>query len=91
MNKGDLIKSIADKAGLTKAQATDAFNAVVEGVSETLKSGDKVTLIGFGTFSVSSRPERSGRNPSTGATIKIAAKKQVKFKPGKELDDAVNA
>jgi DNA-binding protein HU-beta len=91
MNKGDLIKSIADQAGINKNQATDALNAVIDGVSAALKSGDKVTLIGFGTFSVSERAARTGRNPSTGETIEIAAKKQIKFKPGKELDDAVNA
>jgi nucleoid DNA-binding protein len=91
MNKGDLIKSIADQSGISKSQATDALNAVIDGVSAALKGGDKVTLIGFGTFSVSERAARSGRNPSTGETIEIAAKKQIKFKPGKELDDAVNA
>jgi DNA-binding protein HU-beta len=91
MNKGDLIKAIADSAGITKAQATDALNAVTENVAAALKSGDKVTLIGFGTFGVSERSARTGRNPSTGAEIKIAAKKQVKFKAGKELDDSVNA
>jgi nucleoid DNA-binding protein len=91
MNKGDLIKSIADQSGISKTQATDALNAVIDGVSAALKGGDKVTLIGFGTFSVSERAARTGRNPSTGETIEIAAKKQIKFKPGKELDDAVNA
>lgn len=90
MNKGDLIKSIADQSGISKTQATDALNAVIDGVSAALKGGDKVTLIGFGTFSVSERAARTGRNPSTGETINIAAKKQIKFKPGKELDDAVN-
>lgn len=91
MNKGDLIKAIADAAGITKAQASDALNAVTDNITAALKAGDKVTLIGFGTFSSSTRPERTGRNPSTGATIKIAAKKQAKFKAGKELEDAVNA
>jgi nucleoid DNA-binding protein len=91
MNKGDLIKSIADQSGISKTQATDALNAVIDGVSAALKGGDKVTLIGFGTFSVSERAARAGRNPSTGETIEISAKKQIKFKPGKELDDAVNA
>lgn len=90
MNKGDLIKSIADQAGISKAQATEALSAVVDGISGALKAGEKVTLVGFGTFSVSTRPARTGRNPSTGAAIQIAAKKQVKFKPGKEIDDAVN-
>ena len=90
MNKGDLIKAIADAAGITKTEATNALNAVVDGITGSLKAGDKVTLVGFGTFSVSTRPARSGRNPSTGATINIAAKKQIKFKPGKEIDAAVN-
>jgi DNA-binding protein HU-beta len=91
MNKGDLISKIADSANLSKAQATDALNAVLDGITESLKGGDKVTLIGFGTFSVSHREARSGRNPQTGETIQIAAKNVVKFKPGKEISDAVNA
>ncbi|MBV6652623.1 MAG: HU family DNA-binding protein [Phaeodactylibacter sp.] len=91
MNKGDLINKIADSANLSKAQATDALNAVLDGITDSLKGGDKVTLIGFGTFSVSHREARSGRNPQTGETIQIAAKNVVKFKPGKEISDAVNA
>ena len=90
MNKGDLINKIAESANLSKAQATDALNAVLDGISDALKDGDKVTLIGFGTFSVSRGDPRSGRNPQTGASIKIAAKNVVKFKPGKEISDAVN-
>lgn len=90
MNKGDLINKVAESAGISKAQATDALNAVLDGVTEALKDGDKVTLIGFGTFSVSRREARSGRNPQTGETIQIAAKNVVKFKPGKEISDAVN-
>lgn len=90
MNKGDLINKVAEGAGITKAQASDALNAVIEGISGALKSGDKITLIGFGTFSVSQRDARTGRNPQTGASIKIPAKKMVKFKPGKELSDSVN-
>ena len=90
MNKGDLINKIAEGAGITKAQASDALNAVIEGISGALKSGDKITLIGFGTFSVSQRDSRTGRNPQTGASITIPAKKMVKFKPGKELSDSVN-
>ena len=90
MNKGDLINKVAEGAGITKAQASDALNAVIEGISGALKSGDKITLIGFGTFSVSQRDARTGRNPQTGAYIKIPAKKMVKFKPGKELSDSVN-
>lgn len=90
MNKGDLINKIAESAGITKAQAGDALNAVLDGIGDALKGGDKVTLIGFGTFSVSKREARTGRNPQTGASIKIKAKKVVKFKPGKELSDSVN-
>jgi len=90
MNKGDLINKIAESANLSKAQATDALNAVLDGVTDSLKNGDKVTLIGFGTFSLSHRKARSGRNPQTGETIQIAAKNVVKFKPGKEITDAVN-
>ncbi|HUH74743.1 MAG TPA: HU family DNA-binding protein [Chitinophagales bacterium] len=91
MNKGDLIKAISDQSGITKAQATDALNAVVGSISGALASGEKVTLVGFGTFSVSERAARTGRNPATGMEIQIAAKKQVKFKAGKELDDSTNA
>lgn len=90
MNKGDLINKIADGADITKAQATEALNAVLDGIGDALDSGDKVTLVGFGTFSVSHRDARTGRNPQTGETIQIAAKNVVKFKPGKELTDKVN-
>ncbi len=90
MNKGDLVSKITEKAGLSKAQATDALNAALEAIGETLKDNDKVTLVGFGTFSLNHRPAREGRNPSNGKTIQIAAKNQVKFKPGKELSDSVN-
>ncbi len=90
MNKGDLINSVADAAGITKAQAGDAVAAVFDGIEKTLKGGDKAAFIGFGTFSVSHRPARDGRNPSTGATIKIAAKNVVKFKAGKALTESVN-
>lgn len=91
MNKGDLIKAVADQAGLTKAQATDALDAVLNSITGALTEGDKVTLIGFGTFSINERAARTGRNPATGKAIKIAAKKQVKFKAGKGLDETVNA
>lgn len=90
MNKGDLIKVVSDQADITKAQATDAVNAVLDGITQSLTSGDKVTLIGFGTFSINDRPARTGRNPATGKPIQIAAKKQVKFKAGKGLDETVN-
>jgi DNA-binding protein HU-beta len=90
MNKGDLINKVAENANLSKSQATDALNAVLGAVGEALKGGDKVTLVGFGTFSVSHRAERTGRNPQTNESIIIPAKNVVKFKPGKELTDSVN-
>lgn len=89
MNKGDLINKIAEDAGLTKVQAGAALDAVVDGVASTLAKGDKLTLVGFGTFSVSKRAARKGRNPQTGKEINIAAKNVVKFKPGKDLSDKV--
>ncbi|MEM8526879.1 MAG: HU family DNA-binding protein [Bacteroidota bacterium] len=90
MNKGDLVSKIAEKTGLSKSQSSEALNATLDAVSEALKDGDKVTLIGFGTFSLSLRKERPGRNPQTGATITIPAKVSAKFKPGKELSEAVD-
>lgn len=90
MNKGQLVDSIASNADLTKAQAAAALNAVLDAVGNTLKAGDKVTLVGFGTFSVSHRAERQGRNPKTNETITIKAKNVVKFKPGSDLEKAVN-
>ncbi|MDX2002742.1 MAG: HU family DNA-binding protein [Chitinophagales bacterium] len=89
MNKGELVNQIATEAGLSKAQAGAALNAVLDGITATLKKGDKVTLVGFGTFSVSQRSARTGRNPQTGKEIKIAAKKVVRFKAGKEFASAV--
>lgn len=89
MNKGDLIGKVANDAGLSKAQAGKALDSVLTAVVKSLKKGDKVTLVGFGTFSVTKRSARVGRNPQTGATIKIPAKKVVKFKAGKEFASAV--
>jgi DNA-binding protein HU-beta len=85
MNKAELIAKIADDAGITKTQSNAAVDAFVEAVTKTLKGGGKVTLVGFGTFSVSKRAARNGRNPQTGAVIKIKAKKVARFKAGKEL------
>ena len=85
MNKGDLINKVADDAGITKAQANEAIDAVIEAIGKTLKGGGKVTLVGFGTFSVSKRAARNGRNPKTGETIKIKARKVARSKAGKEL------
>jgi nucleoid DNA-binding protein len=90
MNKGDLINKVAESAGLTKAQASAAVNTVFDSIGESLTSGDKVTLIGFGTFSISKREARQGRNPQTGKSITIPAKSSVKFKAGKELTESVN-
>lgn len=90
MNKGQLISKIAEDAGLTKAQATAALDAVVDGVTGALKGGDKLTLVGFGTFGISARAARKGRNPQTGNEINIPAKNVVKFKAGKELTEKVN-
>ncbi len=90
MNKAQLIDAIAAEAGLTKADSKKALDAVVKTVADVLKSGDKVTLVGFGSFGVSERSARTGRNPQTGKESTIAAKKVVKFKAGSELEDAVN-
>ncbi len=90
MNKGDLINRVAESANLTKAQAADAVNTVLEAIGTSLKDGNKVAVVGFGTFSVTNRPARTGRNPQTGEAITIAAKNVVKFKPGKELAASVN-
>lgn len=85
MNKAELITKISDDTGVTKTQANAAIDSFIEAVSKTLRGGGKVTLVGFGTFSVSKRQPRNGRNPKTGAVIKIRAKKVAKFKAGKEL------
>ncbi|MFN3940167.1 MAG: HU family DNA-binding protein [Chitinophagales bacterium] len=89
MNKGDLIDAMAADADITKTQAAAALDSYMTCIRKTLKKGDKVTLVGFGTFSVSKRAARTGRNPQTGKTIKIAAKNVVRFKAGKELSAAV--
>ncbi len=90
MNKGDLINFVASKAGLSKAQAADAVNAVFDGIEGSLKGGDKAAFIGFGTFSISKRAERKGKNPATGQEITIPAMNLVKFKAGKALKESVN-
>lgn len=86
MNKSEFVASIAEKAGLSKADAQKAVNAFADVVTETLKAGDRITLVGFGTFSVVEKAEREGVNPSTGKKIKIAARKVAKFKPGAGLE-----
>jgi DNA-binding protein HU-beta len=90
MNKQDLIDAIAKASGLSKAAAGRALDATTATVTKSLKKGDSVTLIGFGTFKVSKRAARNGRNPRTGAAIKIAARKAPVFKAGKALKDALN-
>ena len=85
MNKAELIAKVADDSGITKTQANAAVDSIVEAVTKTLKGGGKVTLVGFGTFSVSKRAARNGRNPQTGEVIKIKARKVARFKAGKEL------
>ena len=85
MNKGELIAAIADQSGLTKAASEKALNATISAIEGSLKKGDRVGLVGFGSFSVSHRAARTGRNPQTGNEIKIPAKKVVKFKPGADL------
>jgi DNA-binding protein HU-beta len=90
MNRSDLVAHIADEAGISKAAADKVVGAFVGGVADALKKGDKVTLVGFGTFDVSSRAARTGRNPQTGEAIQIKASKAPKFKAGKSLKDAVN-
>ncbi len=90
MNKTELIEKIAAGSGLTKTDAKKALDATVEAIKETLIAGDKIALVGFGTFSVNERPAREGINPTTKEKIQIAAKKVAKFKAGAELADALN-
>ena len=90
MNKNDLISQVADDAGLSKADATKAVDAVLDNIAGSLGNGGEVRLVGFGTFSVTHRKATTGRNPRTGETIQIKASNQPKFKAGKALKDAVN-
>lgn len=89
MNKSELIEAIAQEAGISKAAAQKALDATTNAVTETLKKGDTVTLVGFGTFYVGERAERQGRNPKTGEPLTIAAAKTPKFRAGKALKDAL--
>ena len=89
MNKTELVSVIAEKTGLSKKDSEKALAAAVETVTEALKAGDKVQLVGFGTFETKTRPARTGRNPRTGEDIEIAASRQPTFKAGKALKDAV--
>jgi nucleoid DNA-binding protein len=90
MNKSELINTIAEQAGLTKADASKALEALLKAVENALIAGDSITLVGFGTFAVKNRAERTGRNPQTGREITISAAKIPAFKAGKALKDAVN-
>ncbi|MGB3222926.1 MAG: HU family DNA-binding protein [Desulforhopalus sp.] len=89
MNKGDLIEKVAKECGLSKTESDKVVNSVLGTITGAVQTGDKVTLIGFGTFSVTERAAREGRNPQSGKTIQIPAKKVIKFKAGKNLIDAV--
>lgn len=89
MNKAELIEEIAADAGLSKADAKRALDAFIDTTAKALKKGDRVALVGFGSFSVSERAERKGRNPQTGKEITIKAKKVVKFKPGADLSEKI--
>lgn len=90
MNKAELIDAVADKAGLSKADAARALDSTFETIGKALRKGEKVALVGFGTFMVRKRKARVGRNPKTGAPIKIAAARTAAFKAGKALKDSVN-
>ncbi len=90
MNKNDLVTVVASAAGLTKADAAKAVDGVFDAITDALKKGDEVRLVGFGTFAVAAREKSEGRNPRTGEKITIPASKQPKFKAGKGLKDAVN-
>ena len=90
MNKAELVAAIAEKAEISKKDSEAALKAFTDVVAEELKKGEKITLVGFGTFEVSERAEREGRNPLTGEAIKIAASKSPKFKAGKALKDSIN-
>lgn len=90
MTKTELVNSMAEKAGLSKADTEKALKAFVDTVTDALKSNDKISLVGFGTFSVGERAARTGKNPQTGAALQIPAAKVPKFKAGKALKDAVN-
>lgn len=87
MNKAELVDAIAEGSGISKADSKRALDAFIDATTNALKGGDRVSLVGFGSFSVSERAERKGRNPQTGAEITIAAKKVVKFKAGTELSE----
>ena len=90
MKKAELVEAVAEEAGLTKADATKAIDAMLNTITKALANGDKIPLVGFGTFAVSKREAREGRNPRTGETVTNAARNAVTFKAGSALKDAVN-
>ena len=90
MNKNDLVSAVADKCGLSKSDVSRTVDATLEAITDALKRDDDVRLVGFGSYSVTHRGASEGRNPRTGEPIKIPARKQVKFKVGKQLSDAIN-
>ncbi len=90
MNKNDLVSAVSESVGISKADATKAVDSVFDSITNSMRNGNEVRLVGFGTFSVAQRQARNGRNPQTGATIYIPARKQAKFKAGKALKEAVN-
>lgn len=90
MKKVELVEAVAEEAGLTKSDATKAIDAMLNTITKALANGDKIPLVGFGTFAVSKREAREGRNPRTGETVQIAARNAVTFKAGSALKDAVN-
>jgi DNA-binding protein HU-beta len=90
MNKADLVNSLSENTGLTKTKSNEVIDVIVSTISEALRSGDKVTLVGFGTFTTTQRDARKGRNPKTGETLEIPSKRVAKFKAGTELTKSVN-
>jgi DNA-binding protein HU-beta len=90
MTKNELVQRISEKAGISKKEANEALRAITSTFSDTLKEGDGITIVGFGSFSLTQRAARTGRNPQTGETLQIPASKTVRFKPGKSLKEAVN-
>jgi|SRR5271157_1165012 len=91
MTKTELIDGLASKLPISKADAEKAINIILDDIAAALKGGDRVNISGFGTFSISERQARSGRNPKTGETIQISASRSARFKPGKQLKDSLNA
>ncbi|MGJ3261979.1 MAG: HU family DNA-binding protein [Salinarimonas sp.] len=91
MNKGELVSAVAEKTGLSKAQAGEALDAALESIQETLKKGEEVKIVGFGSFTVADRPAGEARNPRTGEKVQVPASKTPKFKAGAGLKDAVNS